>query len=303
MQHRPMSAALAVALCVALVFATACSGAAVEPVHLTGEVLFVQDGQIMALDLATRRERRVVELPAGGVASGPVWSPDGSLIAFSYYPPPTRNAVPGSSIFTVRADGSDLRPVRAHTTPGELLESPYFSPDGQSLVFTRFLPIVQNGQYLGDSLDLLRLDLRANQVTQIAKDAIYPSYSPDGRRIAFVGVAQDTFAVSLWVADANGGNRQQVVAPNQFASIYTPRWSPDGSSIAFSGAIIASLRPAPATDGRPAPGLARVAPGAWGAVGAPWTARPLLHGLPSDVYRVAPTPNSRPVRVTELNED
>jgi Tol biopolymer transport system component len=62
-------------------------------------------------------------------------------------------------------------------------------------------------------------------------DAIYsPSWSPDGRRIAFVGIQHGWS--HLMVADADGKNLTQLVSGPY--AVREPVWSPDGSKLAFA---------------------------------------------------------------------
>ena len=58
----------------------------------------------------------------------------------------------------------------------------------------------------------------------------YPSFSPDGTRIAFMGALGSNY--ELYVADlASGEVRQLTDSPGHDA---WPAWSPDGSTIAFT---------------------------------------------------------------------
>ena len=71
--------------------------------------------------------------------------------------------------------------------------------------------------------DLLRLTWLAD-----------PQISPDGRRIAFVRVTVDTTAdgylTNLWIADTAGGTPRALTFGGRDGQ---PRWSPDGTSLAF----------------------------------------------------------------------
>ncbi|NNC30180.1 S9 family peptidase [Longimicrobium terrae] len=65
----------------------------------------------------------------------------------------------------------------------------------------------------------------------------YPSWSPDGRRLAFVNVG--TGGLELWVTDVASGEPRRVTGPELNATMGTPyEWLPDNS-----GFIVARVRP------------------------------------------------------------
>jgi Tol biopolymer transport system component/imidazolonepropionase-like amidohydrolase len=71
---------------------------------------------------------------------------------------------------------------------------------------------------------------QATAITDIFLDARQPSWSPDGRRLAFQAYRDSTW--QIWVVNADGSELKPVTA-----SAYDDRepvWSPDGSRIAFS---------------------------------------------------------------------
>src|SRR2546425_10220397 len=62
-----------------------------------------------------------------------------------------------------------------------------------------------------------------------------PQLSPDGRQVAFVVTAlsedQDEYRSNIWVVDTTGGEpRRFTTGPKRDTA---PRWSPDGSRLAF----------------------------------------------------------------------
>ena len=71
------------------------------------------------------------------------------------------------------------------------------------------------------------------KLTNNRHDDVYPSWSPDGKRIAFMSDRNrpGLFIFEIYVMDADGGNPQNLTNdPNNDMS---PSWSPDGERIVF----------------------------------------------------------------------
>jgi Tol biopolymer transport system component len=61
---------------------------------------------------------------------------------------------------------------------------------------------------------------------------LYPRWSPrDAERVAYV--AESAGLVDLWLADLASGRRERLTA-GEMAALESPRWSPDGTRLAFS---------------------------------------------------------------------
>jgi Tol biopolymer transport system component len=148
-----------------------------------------------------------------GEAGGPVWSPDGRLLAFSEILGAGNDATVRFRIARVRG-GLVGRPVDGY--------APAWSPDGRRIVFVR-------GKGLG-VLDLRthrawRIPLRRHPTTYVGS----PDWSPDGRRLAVTTGGNRVSVVSV----KGGGLRLLGLARG-------PSWSPDGRTIA--AACVYSMR-------------------------------------------------------------
>jgi len=123
--------------------------------------------------------------------SRPVWSPDGSKIAFdSGEPQRTGNA----EIYVLGADGKDLKQLTDHS---KIDAQPHWSPDGQWIAFMS----EQSG-----NRDIWIMKADGSQKTQLTFDPgtdVWPRWSPDGTKIAFGSQRQveDKRAFDIWVID------------------------------------------------------------------------------------------------------
>lgn len=80
----------------------------------------------------------------------------------------------------------------------------------------------------------MRLDgSDAREFTRAGEGLPYgTSLSPDGRRVAFHLASPSGY--QIWTCDVEGGNRTLVAADPEYL-FFGPRWSPDGSWLAFQG--------------------------------------------------------------------
>jgi TolB protein len=157
----------------------------------------------------------------GGITQSPVWHPDGTRVAFTEM----RDHV-GTIILQSLATGSR---VTVPTTTSGLNITAAISPDGSRMVFAKS---VEEGTDLHE-VNLAQMCC-AHRLTTIGRLAISmsPTYSPDGRRIAFVSDRGGQPA--LYVMDADGSSQSPLVydAEGKAAS-QAPEWSPDGTKIIF----------------------------------------------------------------------
>ena len=196
--------------------------------HSTGSAFNrVHSFEIVTSALDGSDVRRLTENES--LETNPVWSPDGSRIAFLS----DRENYDGTfKLYTMAADGSDVRSVapsvRAFGDPA------VWSPNGEMLAFYALEePDSEDGAYKSvlytvrsDGSDLARLS-EADLPRMIWATPSLPTWSSDSLRIAFVQQQEDG---ASYVMDPDGGNPRKVVDDGRTEA---PYWSPDGSELRF----------------------------------------------------------------------
>ena len=76
------------------------------------------------------------------------------------------------------------------------------------------------------------------QITNVKDGACQPSWSPDGRQLAFIspcdGKKDSYTGTKIYLINVDGSNMRMVPIPYSPAGDYDPAWSPDGDRIAFT---------------------------------------------------------------------
>ena len=166
----------------------------------------------------------ITNMPGG--ACQPSWAPDGTRLVFISPCNIKKDTYPGSSLYIINADGSDLRPLP--TAPGGGDFEPAWSPDGQYIAFTSLRDgYMQIYLYSLDGSDIRRL-----VSTEVKKPARQPSWSPDSKRIIYSYQRIATY--ELWLMSTFGSNETQFFTSGDELSNQYPVWSPDGDYILFS---------------------------------------------------------------------
>ncbi|HLL50770.1 MAG TPA: hypothetical protein VK356_08890 [Thermomicrobiales bacterium] len=159
--------------------------------------------------------------PAASNAGPPVWSPDGSSLAVAAYP-----EQPGATkgVFVVDVEKGRARRV-SDLLPNSVIG---WFPNGRSIYFSAVQP--DRSDMTLDRSDVYHAYVRAraerNLTARLQSGARNPSLSPDGTRLAMESNG------AVVVLSEQSQPQHLSVAGLQATH---PAWSPDSSSIAFSG--------------------------------------------------------------------
>jgi len=155
---------------------------------------------------------------------GPRWSGDGKKIIFASFRDGNRN------IYTMNANGDN----QTNITPNNPLldDQADWSPSNDRIVYQSRRSNIQGGSYA--ELFTANPDGSAEtNVTYSLWEDWDPHFSPDGKRVAYVGGL--TIYADIWVANADGSGQYRLTN-NQPKHDRAPSWSPDGSRIVFVSA-------------------------------------------------------------------
>jgi Tol biopolymer transport system component len=144
------------------------------------------------------------------------WSPNGEELAFFS----DQNGA--TEIFLLQANGEGL--LNLTQRDGAQAFDDWSAEPG------RFMLSVSSGTGIAP----LITDL-AGDTHQVLTDGSFPAgggrWSPDGQKIAFMGVTPESGSINIFMVDAAGG--EPVNLTRSPSNDRFPKWSPDGSKIAF----------------------------------------------------------------------
>ena len=196
------------------------------------------------------RQHVTASAAAPAAEAGLAWSPDSSQLAFL-----SDAGHAGQQQLYVASPGGAARQL-THVK-GDLSD-PAWSPDGKSIAFL----FIENapraaGPLAAETPDegvvtlasyeqrLAIVDVAAGKTRQITPPGMYVyefDWAPDGKRLvgtAAHGNGDDNWYIAqIYLFDAAAGEPRSIYQPDVTAQIGWPRWSPDGSTIAFIAGLM-----------------------------------------------------------------
>ena len=158
--------------------------------------------------------------------SEPVFSPDGSQIAF-------RSERDGGGIYIMGATGESARRLT------DFGHNPSWSPDGARIaVSTEAVELRPNIHSSHGELHIIdvRNGRRRGLITGKEHDAMQPSWSPNGKRIAYWGATKFPGAErTLWTIELDAPKPLDTIVrvTSDPSILWNPVWAPDGKTLYF----------------------------------------------------------------------
>lgn len=115
------------------------------------------------------------------------------------------------------------------------IDALHVSPDGKTILYTLYTNDLAKAKRTGHIWLMDADGKNTRQFTFGEKGESSPSFSPDGKSIAFISSRDGSDNDNLYVISASGGEARQLT--NISTGVGDPLWSPDGKWIAFSSDV------------------------------------------------------------------
>lgn len=207
-----------------------------------GSLIYTTDAGIVEREIDGGATATLVPAePAGTFVLDPAVSPGGDRLAYVVQPPPKTEGNTfdsGSDLWIADRDGSNAEIAFRHAVASQLVRFPQWQDDGHILVVVTEPAETQPGR-TSFTYVLERVTLSGGTRERLIESVIAYGLSPDAQRVAYANQPADPTAVQTLDARALGatGGMTNLVGKEQNLSPFnSPRYSPDGSRIAFASA-------------------------------------------------------------------
>jgi TolB protein len=182
------------------------------------KILFIQwneevNGEIWVMNKDGSQKTNLTNTPTSEFSAS--WSPDGSKIVYVGY-----ESEQGVQIYTMNADGSN----RNRLTSGRNNYYPVWSPDGTKILFVSERDSSEE-MIFPDNTEIYLMNSNGTgqkRLTRNPGNDCYPSFSPDGRKIAFINVAFQNANGRIYVMNSDGNN-PTLIGPEEAYLTAPPR--------------------------------------------------------------------------------
>ena len=200
--------------------------------HPDGQTIsFLYEGDLWVTDLNGSNRQNLTDGRIDLNSCVPTsWSPDGRQIAY------WGNSDQGYGVYAMGTNGGNEQIVEAGWTRDGRAS---WSPDGRSIAYSEMRQLDPPFKRFGSDIFVVNANgsSRVNLTVNPAPMNISASWSPDGKKIAYVASPKPFLWLpphNIHVMNADGSNPDMLTKGERWAYEWNPTWSPDSRRIAFA---------------------------------------------------------------------
>jgi dipeptidyl aminopeptidase/acylaminoacyl peptidase len=214
----------------AVVLLAACSLPGKPAQSLAGKIAWPKDGDLWVLDLASRQQTKITNLPQGAAVTGATWSPDGQRVIFAQFFRRPNERSSGADLMVANADGSNVQVFAERDAANTVLEGPLWAPSGRVYYTVRR---VANGR---ETQSIVR-QVEGGQPEVLVEDAYNVDVSADESTLVYVRTTRtgQSLMRKTLGPPAEPGDGCELLSDQVFQYLSLPRIAPDGKRLALGG--------------------------------------------------------------------